>query len=280
MATVILFGGGDGGGLVIGPNGVRPIPPIDPAVLGQAQGLSRLVQAAAAAPGDDSRRELGQLVNKVANLLVPQVESIVGPLDGDQSLVYLDDVDGFVCGSTGRPPIPLPWPPRRVPALRDLVADGAIDGVLLDFLRMASERNIGAADILTRPRELAREFGYEIEEHSLRDLEALSPHRLDRISDPAEREAVAFFHKVVDDGRFLETWATKPAEVAERLGMSLSDAAANRLITAGASAYVDPGSVMNPVAIAVVVGVVIMLVDREAVPSRLSVIDRSGRAKF
>ena len=27
---VILFGGGDGGGLIIGPHGVRPIPPFDP----------------------------------------------------------------------------------------------------------------------------------------------------------------------------------------------------------------------------------------------------------
>ncbi|MFL6116999.1 MAG: hypothetical protein ACJ786_37450 [Catenulispora sp.] len=40
----------------------------------------------------------------------------------------------------------------------------------------------------------------------------------------------------MEDGRFLVTWATKPADTAQQLGIRLSDAAANGLISAGASA--------------------------------------------
>jgi hypothetical protein len=43
MATVILFGGGDAGGIIISDKGVRGIPPFDPGVLLQLRGVSALV---------------------------------------------------------------------------------------------------------------------------------------------------------------------------------------------------------------------------------------------
>lgn len=63
MARVILFGGGDGGGLIIGPNGVRPIPPFDPVLLKQIKAISQLTQAIQLADGTASR-ELASLTRR------------------------------------------------------------------------------------------------------------------------------------------------------------------------------------------------------------------------
>jgi hypothetical protein len=76
MAKVILFGGGDGGGIIIGPDGVRPIPPWDPALRRQLRSISALLQAAQGLPDAEVRGELGELVNRLTNLSVTQVEAV------------------------------------------------------------------------------------------------------------------------------------------------------------------------------------------------------------
>ena len=71
MTKVILFGGGDAGGLIIGSNGVRPIPPFDPSIRLQLRGLSALKNGIKCMPENpQTLREMGTLVNRVSNLVV------------------------------------------------------------------------------------------------------------------------------------------------------------------------------------------------------------------
>jgi len=44
MAKVILFGGGDGGGIIIGPEGIKPIPPWNPDMAHGLRAIASLTQ--------------------------------------------------------------------------------------------------------------------------------------------------------------------------------------------------------------------------------------------
>jgi len=279
MAQIILFGGGDGGGLIIGPNGVRPIPPFDPSLRLQLRGLSAILSGVMRMP-EKPRAEMGKLVNKVSNLLVEQVEAVVGRLEGENSLIYQDDDGGFTCGSTGQPPIPIPWPPLQSPRLSDLLASGVLEYDLVDFVNEAGAKKVEITEVLENPAAVAERLGRKLSERTIQDLQQLAPSRLPKIIDPVEREVIQFFHKVANDGRFLSTWATRPTEAAKALKVQLSDRAFDRIVAGGGSAIFDPGRAMNPIAIAVVVGIVIMLVDRNAELATIPIRDRSGIVKF
>ena len=280
MAQVILFGGGDAGGLLIGPNGVRPIPPFDPALLRQIRAVSELTGAGRSLGRDERRREFQELTNKLSNLVVEQVEGVVGPLEPENGLIYQDDDGGFTCGSTGRPPLPIPWPAPRSPSPIELVTSGLLENDVLEVARAVGRSDVELKQLLENPEDVAKELGVNLSERSIRDLQQLAPSRIGELADPVDREVVEFFHKVVEDGKHLDSWATRPYETANDLGVKLSPEAFDRIVAGGSGFSFDPGSVMNPVAIAVVVGVVIMLVPTEAGVTNLSVFDRSGLAKF
>jgi hypothetical protein len=279
MVKVILFGGGDGGGLIIGPNGVRPVPPFDPSLRLQLRGLSALINGVTRMP-EKPHREIGKLINRVSNLIVEQVEGVVGRLEGENSLIYQDDDGGFTCGSSGKPPFPIPWPPLQSPSITDLIASGVLDRDLVDFVNEAGAKEIKIAEVLENPAAVAERIGAKLSERTIRDLQHLAPSRLKSITDPVEREVIQFFHKVASDGRFLSTWATRPTEAANALKVQLSEKAFDRIVAGGGSAIFDPGKVMNPIAVAVAVGIVIMLVDKNAELARIPIKDRSGIVKF
>jgi hypothetical protein len=108
MARVILFGGGDGGGFIIGPNGIKPIPPWDPEISKGLQAIAGLSQAA-------SHSRHGSLFERTAEQLatelIPNLIEDGGELQGDDSAVLFAGFDGdFTCGSTGQRPVPIPRP--------------------------------------------------------------------------------------------------------------------------------------------------------------------------
>src|SRR5262249_50490889 len=146
----------------------------------------------------------------------------VGPLDGEHALIYQDEDGGFACGSTGKPPLPIPWPPPSIPPVRDLIAHGVVNADLVEFLREAHARGTSLIDAFENPPEVAKGIGLPLSGRAEHDLRLLAPSRLNEIKDPTDREIVHFFHKVVEDGRFLRTWATRPFEVARDLGVQLS----------------------------------------------------------
>jgi hypothetical protein len=104
MATlaVILFGGGDGGGLKITSHGVEKIPPYGPPFMRQLRAVNALIRVS-------NDGGLGQQVEEVTARMTSQIVAHVEKTTGasGSSIVFLDAEDGFVCG-TGPRPFPFP----------------------------------------------------------------------------------------------------------------------------------------------------------------------------
>jgi len=287
MRSVILFGGGDGGGLIITDGGVKPIPPFDPEVLMTLKATAALVTAVDAASGKDQRK-LSRLATSLAAAAVEQVEDVVGPLSGESALVFQDDDGGFTCGSTGKPPRPLPWPPNKLPSVGDMVSQGVVQADLVSFLRAVRDSKIKLNNALENPAAAAKELGVSLSDKSASDLRLIAPSRTAAIKDSTEREIIVFFHKVAADGHHLETWFNRPYEVAQDLGVKLSEAALDRLATNGAAAAFGGSTVtadgktaiaigVGWAVVCIVVGIVFGETER---PIDLIVQDTSGLAKI
>jgi hypothetical protein len=96
MEIVILFGGGDAGGLVITAHGIRRIPPFGPEVLHELRAVNNLVR-------------VGKEFNDVAARLSGQALAQIGKATGTTgaSVVFADGDDVVYCGN-GRIPVPIP----------------------------------------------------------------------------------------------------------------------------------------------------------------------------
>jgi len=279
MAKVILFGGGDGGGLIITADGIRPIPPFDPGLRRQLRSLSALLRAEREIPAAETRRQLGGLVNKLANLAVGQAEGAAGELDAELGLIYQDEDGGFTCGSSGKPPVRFPWPPQPLGGLDQLLGRGELGPELLSFVGSAAAAGARPSELFSDPAGEAARLGLELPERAEAELRALPIAEPDKLSDPVDREIVEFFHKAAADGEQLQSWATRPFEVARALDLELSREAGERILAASGVRFGgrDPGAVMSPAAVAIVVVIVIVVWDRER---RIPVLDRSGVDKF
>ena len=105
---MILFGGGDGGGIVIDANGIHRIPPYTPDVLLQLKAVSALV-GVNALHNPRLTQEATALAEQLTTTVIPQITKTAGATNlGDNSIAFVDDDGGFVCGSTGKRPIPIP----------------------------------------------------------------------------------------------------------------------------------------------------------------------------
>ena len=114
---------------------------------------------------------------------------------------------------------------------------------------------------------------------AIANLKPLAPSQLDKISDPVDREIVGFFHKVSDDGRFLDRWNREPAAVANSLGIKLDIRAIDKIL--GTSAIIGRhGEVANlSIEQGIVVGVVAVVLV-VVVPEFDKVRDLSTVTKF
>jgi len=289
MRMVILFGGGDAGGLIITEHGVRPIPPFDPGVRLSLRSASAMINSLAVdTRGEASATKKAKLAASLANLAVEQVEEVVGPLSGETALVYQDDDGGFYCGSTGKPPIPVPWPPSVVPSLPELLADGLIERDLVELLQGAKNAGVRYTEVFEHPAEVAKRIGVTVSGKTASDLHLLAPSNVANIKEETDREVLTFFHKVADDGRYLRDWISRPAEVSKDLDIKLSEKALERIVTGGAlsafggrlgpNAFADIG-----VCVAVVTGADVVIIAVVALSSREIgdiVQDKSGILKY
>lgn len=107
MARVILFGGGDGGGLIIGPDGIKPIPPWDPDI---ARGLRSIAALTQNQETGAHAKLFGRAAEELSMELIPRLVGEVGELQGDSAVVFAGFDGDFVCGSTGKRPLPIPRP--------------------------------------------------------------------------------------------------------------------------------------------------------------------------
>jgi hypothetical protein len=282
MAKIILFADGDDGGLILTEAGVRSIPPFGILVRAQIKAVSQLATAIQDQLNSGSeRQELAMLAARLANLAIQQVEAIIGSLDAEASLIVTNGVGGgFVCGTTGKPPIPLPRRPRELPSVANMLTDGVIDRSLLTFLDKAIEQGRSAEELFERPVEVARDLGLDLPERSAHALSLLAPSRVDNLEDPVAREVVTFFQRVLADGRYVDTWAIRPAAVSQSLDVQLSDPAVDRLITIGAIPMQPTKPAFIGILARIVIGVVVNIVVQVATEDDTEVVDRSGRTKF
>lgn len=277
MAKVILFGGGDGGGIRITPHGVEPIPPFDPALRFQLRALNSLARAVKSMPEKEGNRLLGGVITKLSGAVLTQLEALVGEIDADSGLIYQDEDGGFTCGSAGKPPIPFPWPVDPRKTVEDLVSRGVISSPVISFLQQAAERKLDLFTVARDPQAAAKKIGVNLTSEVELSLRAFNPEKA-KIEDPVDQEVVDFYQKVVRDGRFIADWIVNPATVAERLKVKVSQQALDRIVDSRDFGLRQPGgSVMSPAAVAVAVAIVIVLWSREV---ELPVIDRSGIVKL
>lgn len=106
-----IIGNSDGGGWEITPHGIRPIPPLEPAMLRQFKALAALANAQRDLANKKVQEQLAPITDQLAKLVVEQVESAVGGKVAEGGVFYDDPDGGFFCGSTG--PVH-PIPPRRI----------------------------------------------------------------------------------------------------------------------------------------------------------------------
>lgn len=106
---LILFGGGDGGGISVDGNGkVQRIPPWNPETMLQLKAVSALVGVATVNEAAVTK-EAGALAERLSTKVIPQLAKSAGTTQlGDNSIAFVDEDGGFVCGSTGKHPIPIP----------------------------------------------------------------------------------------------------------------------------------------------------------------------------
>ena len=279
MAQLILPNGGVHGGLFVSKHGVRPLPPLNPELLHRLRGLSALLNGGRGTP-PESVNELGTLLNRLSNLIFAEIEGIVGPLDGKNSLIYQSDEGGFYCGSDGKPPSPFSWPVHQAPSVQSLVATGLLERDLIDFLKAAVEQKIDIVEAFENPADAAAKLGVPLSEKSAFDLRRLAPTELLKIQDQGTRELVEFFYRVAEDGRFLETWITQPYAVAKELKVRLSEHAIDRLLSFGGGGA--PAEFPWIVVVRIVAEVVVEVVEIVVLAARVApdVNDLSGREKF
>ncbi len=276
-AKVILFRGGDGGGIRITASGTEPIPPFDPALRLQLQALNALARAGQLMPEKESNRLLGGVTNKLMGAVLTQVEVLVGEIDEDNGLVYQDEDGGFTCGSTGKPPIPFPWPVDPRKTVEDVISRGILDAPTVSFLEQAVKHKLDVFSVARDPQAAAEKIGVSLTPEVEQSLLTFDLDKV-KVEDPLDKEVIKFYKKVVHDGRFINEWIVNPASVAKRLNVKVSQQALDRIVTTRDFGLTQPGgSVMSPAAVAVAVAIVIVLWSHEV---DLPVIDRSGIRKL
>jgi hypothetical protein len=114
MAYVILFGGGDAGGLILTEHGIKPIPPWNPFYLAQLRGLGALVSAKASAGRNKAGKELDGVISTLNRTVTEAATRDFGSLGGGGILLVADE-DGVYCGTTGPIHVPIPHGPGPRP---------------------------------------------------------------------------------------------------------------------------------------------------------------------
>ena len=274
--------------LLIEDSRTRRIPALDLATRKLADALNRLV-AVTTVTSKAEAKALSETAASMAKQLVDRIEDAVGPLDGSGGVVYTDPDGGFTCGSPGKPPIPLPPEPDVLPPTDELMSSGVLDSTSVRLLSRAIEQNIDVLELFEDPRDFADRLDVELDENGIDTLRALAPSRIERISDPVQREVVHYMHKVLEDGRFTDSFLAKPASVSKALDIKLSDAAFDRILK-GASTGLGGGQFAEPVSIAVGITVIVVVdsivvglvvtATKASFEGLRTVVDRSGLEKF
>ena len=109
MAYVVLFGGGDAGGVILTEHGIKPIPPWNALYLGQLKALSGLVSARAAAGPRRADKALDGLIDTLGRMVMDAAVQAFGSL-GSGGLLFSDGDEGVYCSAAGAVHVPIRRP--------------------------------------------------------------------------------------------------------------------------------------------------------------------------
>jgi hypothetical protein len=286
MKTLIIFNGGSEGGLLLTPNGVFTAPPFEPDLLNALKATAKLVMAMNASSEKDIQSKFSRMAIGAANLSVEMVENLLGPLDPERAIVFQDSDGGFTCGSTGKPPLAIPWPPSPFKDANDLIKAGVIDADVLELIKESKAKARDLTKVFEQPAAAAKELGLPLSAKSAEDLSQLAPSKVSKIKDPVDREMLELFHAVLKDGRFTQNWFHRPYEVARLLKVKISDIAQERILNVAGQAnlgmaHAKPsGAICAGVVWAGVCIAVGTLFVGQMNPIDALVKDRSGGVKF
>ena len=245
--TVVLFEGGDSGGILISGRGIRPIPAFDASLRRTLKSVSVLLTAIAQTRDQTFGRKLSKQVVGLCNLAVEQVEDILGPLNPERAIVYQSDDGGFACGALGKPPHAFVWPPNARPSVADLVSAGAAEADFVELLQRATVEKIDLLEVFENPKDIARNLGVALSEKSAADLNVLAPSRINEIEDDVDREICGLMHALARHGGFRDSWLDRPSDVARALGVPLTDEAVQRILNRGAKITYGPMDIKSAI---------------------------------
>jgi hypothetical protein len=106
MAYVVLFGGGDAGGVILTEHGIKPIPPWNAFGLGRLRALSALVAARAAAGSRKPDKALDGIIDTLSRSVMEAANEDFGSL-GSGGILFADEEDGVYCGTRGPVHVPI-----------------------------------------------------------------------------------------------------------------------------------------------------------------------------
>ena len=109
MAYVVLFGGGDAGGVILTEHGIKPIPPWNPLGLGQLRALSALVAARAAVGPRRAGKTLDGVIDTLGRAVMEAANEDFGSL-GNGGILFADEAEGVYCGTGGPVHVPIRRP--------------------------------------------------------------------------------------------------------------------------------------------------------------------------
>jgi hypothetical protein len=287
MKRIVVPNGGHTGTMIETENGVRSVQPFEPEVLHLLKAVANLVRAASTATNAKESRSLARHSTTIANLAIQQIEKALGPLDDEACVLYYDEDGGFTCGSTGKVPIPFPWPPQPIPSIKDFLAAGVVEKDLLDYIEKGRASGLTLRRLFEAPEAVAQELKIDVSDKTIADLKQLDPASPITLKDPVDREVLEFFHRVVEDGRYVLNWFGRPYETAHSLGIELSDEAMERLLARGSMAWHGPSGGgpqadfgVSVITVSVADAVIVYIVATKSRPIEEVVVNRSASEKI
>jgi hypothetical protein len=106
MAYVVLFDGGDAGGVILTEHGVKSVPPWAPFWLAELRALAALVSAKAATRSRSAASAFDPQITKLNTSVLEAATRDFGSL-GNGGILFAGDAEGVYCGSTGPVHIPI-----------------------------------------------------------------------------------------------------------------------------------------------------------------------------
>jgi hypothetical protein len=287
MKTLVAFDGGANGAMLITGTAVLPLPPLKRDLLHALKATAKLVSSLATSSDRAMQGKLSKMAIGSANLAIEMAEGQFGALNPDRAIIFQDDDGGFTCGSTGKPPIPFPWPPRPIRDASDLVRKGVVEQPIVDLIRGAKAKGIELTKLFEDPVSTAKSLGVKLPARDAETLAQFAPSKLAAVKDPVDREVLALFHAVLKDGSHTDDWFDRPVEVATKLKVKLSEGAVERVLAIGGrgiGGMRDPSNASSAITAGVIWAGVCIAVGTLFVgqmnPLDTLIKDRSGVAKF